>query len=145
MTLSLSFSAFISSVCAYVCLQEAFDVLGFTSEEKMSVYKLTGGIMHFGNMKFKQKAREEQADVDTTEGKQRPLLYLAASLCHQGLSMYSTLFLSIATSFSHLIFSLFSQIPPQSRPIPLKFSSISVYFLIHQSCLSLCAILKSKS
>ncbi|KAL7829724.1 hypothetical protein AOLI_G00306090 [Acnodon oligacanthus] len=45
----------------------AFDVLGFTAEEKMSIYKLTGGIMHFGNMKFKQKAREEQADVDTTE------------------------------------------------------------------------------
>lgn len=33
----------------------------------MSVYKLTGGIMHFGNMKFKQKPREEQADVDSTE------------------------------------------------------------------------------
>ncbi|XP_035510913.1 myosin-16-like [Morone saxatilis] len=46
---------------------EAFDVLGFTPEEKMSVYKLTGGIMHFGNMKFKQKAREEQADVDSAE------------------------------------------------------------------------------
>ncbi|XP_020782992.2 myosin-16-like [Boleophthalmus pectinirostris] len=46
---------------------EAFDVLGFTQDEKMSVYKLTGGIMHFGNMKFKQKAREEQADVDSTE------------------------------------------------------------------------------
>ncbi|XP_023687437.1 myosin-16-like [Paramormyrops kingsleyae] len=46
---------------------EAFDVLGFTTEEKMSVYKLTGGIMHFGNMKFKQKPREEQAEVDTTE------------------------------------------------------------------------------
>ncbi|XP_042360130.1 myosin-16-like [Plectropomus leopardus] len=46
---------------------EAFDVLGFTSEEKMSVYQLTGGIMHFGNMRFKQKAREEQADVDSTE------------------------------------------------------------------------------
>ncbi|XP_059204632.1 myosin-16-like [Centropristis striata] len=46
---------------------EAFDVLGFTPDEKMSVYKLTGGIMHFGNMKFKQKAREEQADVDSTE------------------------------------------------------------------------------
>ena len=54
-----------SSVCV---LQEAFDVLGFTPEEKMSVYKLTGGIMHFGNMKFKQKSREEQADVDSTEG-----------------------------------------------------------------------------
>ncbi|XP_011841224.1 PREDICTED: myosin-7-like [Mandrillus leucophaeus] len=46
---------------------EAFDVLGFSAEEKMAVYKLTGGIMHFGNMKFKQKPREEQAEVDTTE------------------------------------------------------------------------------
>ncbi|TFK10558.1 inactive pancreatic lipase-related protein 1 [Platysternon megacephalum] len=45
----------------------AFDVLGFFPEEKLGVYKLTGGIMHFGNMKFRQKAREEQADVDTTE------------------------------------------------------------------------------
>lgn len=47
----------------------AFDVLGFTTEEKMNIYKLTAGIMHFGNMKFKQKPREEQADVDTTEGR----------------------------------------------------------------------------
>ncbi|KAG7459989.1 hypothetical protein MATL_G00216420 [Megalops atlanticus] len=46
---------------------DAFDVLGFTADEKMSIYKLTGGIMHFGNMKFKQKPREEQAEVDTTE------------------------------------------------------------------------------
>uniref|UniRef100_A0A8C3SXI7 Myosin-16 n=1 Tax=Chelydra serpentina TaxID=8475 RepID=A0A8C3SXI7_CHESE len=45
----------------------AFDVLGFLPEEKLGIYKLTGGIMHFGNMKFRQKAREEQADVDTTE------------------------------------------------------------------------------
>uniref|UniRef100_A0A2I3HFW6 Myosin motor domain-containing protein n=1 Tax=Nomascus leucogenys TaxID=61853 RepID=A0A2I3HFW6_NOMLE len=45
----------------------AFDVLGFSAEEKTAVYKLTGGIMHFGNMKFKQKPREEQAEVDTTE------------------------------------------------------------------------------
>ncbi|KAM9057652.1 LOW QUALITY PROTEIN: uncharacterized protein MYH16 [Megaptera novaeangliae] len=45
----------------------AFDVLGFSPEEKIGVYKLTGGIMHFGNMKFKQKPREEQAEVDTTE------------------------------------------------------------------------------
>ncbi|NXK74405.1 MYH6 protein, partial [Amazona guildingii] len=45
----------------------AFDVLGFTSEEKAGVYKLTGAIMHFGNMKFKQKQREEQAEPDGTE------------------------------------------------------------------------------
>ncbi|NXF78764.1 MYH6 protein, partial [Sclerurus mexicanus] len=46
----------------------AFDVLGFTAEEKSGVYKLTGAIMHFGNMKFKQKQREEQAEPDGTEG-----------------------------------------------------------------------------
>lgn len=70
---------FLCDFFVVVCPQEAFDVLGFTPEEKMSVYKLTGGIMHFGNMKFKQKAREEQADVDSTEGTStcmtiRPLL-----------------------------------------------------------------------
>lgn len=48
--------------------QSAFDVLGFTQEEKNSVYKLTGAIMHYGNMKFKQKQREEQAEADGTEG-----------------------------------------------------------------------------
>ncbi|NWW42801.1 MYH6 protein, partial [Pedionomus torquatus] len=47
--------------------QSAFDVLGFTAEEKAGVYKLTGAIMHFGNMKFKQKQREEQAEPDGTE------------------------------------------------------------------------------
>nr|XP_005909865.1 PREDICTED: myosin-7 [Bos mutus] len=45
----------------------AFDVLGFTTEEKNSMYKLTGAIMHFGNMKFKLKQREEQAEPDGTE------------------------------------------------------------------------------
>ncbi|XP_017334555.1 myosin-7 [Ictalurus punctatus] len=46
---------------------EAFDVLGFTQEEKNSIYKLVGAIMHFGNMKYKQKQREEQAEADGTE------------------------------------------------------------------------------
>uniref|UniRef100_A0A665WYD5 Myosin heavy chain 7 n=1 Tax=Echeneis naucrates TaxID=173247 RepID=A0A665WYD5_ECHNA len=46
---------------------DAFDVLGFTQEEKNSMYKLTGAIMHHGNMKFKQKQREEQAEADGTE------------------------------------------------------------------------------
>lgn len=48
----------------------------------MSVYKLTGGIMHFGNMKFKQKPREEQAEVDTTEGELEALAALQASCIH---------------------------------------------------------------
>ena len=49
--------------------KDAFDVLGFTQEEKNGIYKLTGAIMHHGNMKFKQKQREEQAEPDGTEGK----------------------------------------------------------------------------
>lgn len=46
-------------------------MLGFTPEEKAGVYKLTGAIMHYGNMKFKQKQREEQAEPDGTEGVER--------------------------------------------------------------------------
>ncbi|XP_075968733.1 myosin-7-like [Anarhichas minor] len=46
---------------------EAFDVLGFTQEEKNGIYKMTGAVMHYGNMKFKQKQREEQAESDGTE------------------------------------------------------------------------------
>ncbi|KAL2101664.1 hypothetical protein ACEWY4_003425 [Coilia grayii] len=46
---------------------EAIDILGFTFEEKVSIYKLTGAVMHYGNMRFKQKQREEQAEPDGTE------------------------------------------------------------------------------
>ncbi|XP_073794885.1 myosin-7 isoform X2 [Danio rerio] len=45
----------------------AMDTLGFTPEEKYGCYKIVGGIMHFGNMKFKVKQREEQAEADGTE------------------------------------------------------------------------------
>ncbi|MBN3270984.1 MYSS protein, partial [Polyodon spathula] len=45
----------------------AIDILGFTNEEKMGIYKITGAVMHYGNMKFKQKQREEQAEPDGTE------------------------------------------------------------------------------
>ncbi|KAG7270989.1 hypothetical protein CRUP_014588 [Coryphaenoides rupestris] len=45
----------------------AIDILGFTSDEKVSIYKLTGSVMHHGNMKFKQKQREEQAEPDCAE------------------------------------------------------------------------------
>ncbi|XP_050394994.2 myosin heavy chain, striated muscle [Patella vulgata] len=42
----------------------AFDVLGFTEAEKNSLYTCTGAIIHFGEMKFKQRPREEQAEAD---------------------------------------------------------------------------------
>lgn len=47
--------------------QDAFDVLGFSKEEKENVYKVTAAVMHFGEMKFKQRGREEQAEPDGTE------------------------------------------------------------------------------
>ncbi|CAB1342054.1 unnamed protein product [Coregonus sp. 'balchen'] len=50
-----------------IATDEAIDILGFTADEKVSIYKLTGAIMHYGNMKFKQKQREEQAEPDGTE------------------------------------------------------------------------------
>uniref|UniRef100_A0A4X1SLE9 Myosin heavy chain 1 n=1 Tax=Sus scrofa TaxID=9823 RepID=A0A4X1SLE9_PIG len=45
----------------------AIEILGFTSDERVSIYKLTGAVMHYGNLKFKQKQREEQAEPDGTE------------------------------------------------------------------------------
>uniref|UniRef100_A0A6I8P9B7 Myosin heavy chain 3 n=1 Tax=Ornithorhynchus anatinus TaxID=9258 RepID=A0A6I8P9B7_ORNAN len=47
--------------------QSAIDILGFTPDEKSGIYKLTGAVLHYGNMKFKQKQREEQAEPDGTE------------------------------------------------------------------------------
>ena len=32
------------------------------------MYKNVAGIMHMGEMKFKQRQREEQAEVDTEDG-----------------------------------------------------------------------------
>ena len=34
----------------------------------MGIYKFTGAVLHHGNMKFKQKQREEQAEPDGNEG-----------------------------------------------------------------------------
>ncbi|XP_076159120.1 myosin heavy chain, fast skeletal muscle-like [Alosa pseudoharengus] len=46
---------------------DAIDILGFTPDEKVTIYKLTGAVLHHGNMKFKQKQREEQAEPDGNE------------------------------------------------------------------------------
>ncbi|KAJ8254007.1 hypothetical protein COCON_G00206190 [Conger conger] len=50
-----------------IATDEAIDILGFNADEKMSIYKLTGAVIHYGNMRFKQKQREEQAEPDGTE------------------------------------------------------------------------------
>lgn len=48
--------------------QEAFDIMGFGDDEVNNMYKNVAGIMHMGEMKFKQRPREEQAEVDTEDG-----------------------------------------------------------------------------
>ncbi|XP_032640941.1 myosin-1B-like [Chelonoidis abingdonii] len=50
-----------------IATDSAIDILGFSTEEKTAIYKLTGAVMHYGNLKFKQKQREEQAEPDGTE------------------------------------------------------------------------------
>ncbi|KAH7697341.1 myosin heavy chain B (MHC B), partial [Aphelenchoides avenae] len=43
---------------------ESFDIMKFTQQEKDDIYAITAAIMHMGEMKFKQRPREEQAEVD---------------------------------------------------------------------------------
>ncbi|XP_055917193.1 myosin heavy chain, muscle isoform X5 [Eupeodes corollae] len=50
---------------------QAFDILGFTKQEKEDVYKITAAVMHMGGMKFKQRGREEQAEQDGQEEGER--------------------------------------------------------------------------
>lgn len=57
--------------------QSAFDILGFTQQDKDDVYRITAAVMHMGEMKFKQRGREEQAEADGTE-------VLLCSLTHDG-------------------------------------------------------------
>merc|ERR1712029_150664 len=42
----------------------AFDIIGFSDEEKWNCYKLTAAVMSMGEIKFKQKGRDDQAEPD---------------------------------------------------------------------------------
>jgi GTP cyclohydrolase III len=58
-----------------VLFQEAFDILGFTDEEKKSCYKCTASILHMGEMQFKE--RGEQAEPEgTTEAEKVSIFHL---------------------------------------------------------------------
>ncbi|XP_060945364.1 myosin heavy chain, fast skeletal muscle-like [Limanda limanda] len=57
----------INDIEEFIATDTAIDILGFTGDEKFGIYKLTGAVMHHGNMKFKQKQREEQGEPDGTE------------------------------------------------------------------------------
>jgi myosin heavy subunit len=48
---------------------DAIRVLGFNPEEHVQMFKITAAILNFSNCKFKQKPRDEQAEVaDTADG-----------------------------------------------------------------------------
>ncbi|ESN99871.1 hypothetical protein HELRODRAFT_129847, partial [Helobdella robusta] len=48
-------------------VEDSFKVLGFDEvAEKYALYKCTTAVMHFGEMKFKQRPREEQAEAEGT-------------------------------------------------------------------------------
>merc|ERR1739842_175525 len=57
---------------------EAYDILGFTEEEKYNVYKLTAIVMHMGNMTkdFVPVGKEEQAEIKNETNAQK-----VAELC----------------------------------------------------------------
>jgi len=42
----------------------AFDIIGFSQEEKWDCYKITAAVMSAGEVKFKQKGRDDQAEPD---------------------------------------------------------------------------------
>ncbi|WKY08821.1 hypothetical protein Q1695_001755 [Nippostrongylus brasiliensis] len=43
---------------------EAFDIMKFCQSEKDQLFAITAGIMHMGELTFKQRPREEQAELD---------------------------------------------------------------------------------
>lgn len=53
----------------HLLFQEAAAVLGFTKEEKFAMYKICAACLHWGNSKFKQRPREEQAEIADPKGK----------------------------------------------------------------------------
>lgn len=47
---------------------EAFDIMKFSQQEKDELFAITAGLMHMGECTFKQRPREEQAELDSGKG-----------------------------------------------------------------------------
>ena len=60
----------------YGMTENAIKVLGFTVDERNSMFKVCAAILNFSNMKFKQKPRDEQAEVVDPAGKKICILKL---------------------------------------------------------------------
>merc|ERR1712135_171349 len=49
------------------CTTEAFQILGFSESERDDSYKISSAVVMMGDMKYAQKPRDEQAEVDTLD------------------------------------------------------------------------------
>ncbi|CAJ0942079.1 unnamed protein product, partial [Mesorhabditis belari] len=58
----------------------AFDVMGFSDFEKDELYKTCAAIMFMGNMKFKQKPRDEQAEIDGMDAPEKAARLLGVNV-----------------------------------------------------------------
>merc|ERR1712127_1027334 len=47
--------------------KKAFDILMFTQKQQMDLFKITSAVANWGNTKWKQRPREEQAEPDGTD------------------------------------------------------------------------------
>merc|ERR1711973_530238 len=59
--------------------EDAFNVLGFSEQEKFDCYMLTAGVMTFGGVEFKTKGRDDQAECEKVGPETYP--GKAAGLC----------------------------------------------------------------
>ena len=55
-----------TNACTHTHTQDAMNVLGFTDEERVCIFKMVAGICHFGNIEVKQRPREEWASIPVT-------------------------------------------------------------------------------
>ena len=53
-------------------LQDAMSVLQFTPDEQMQLFRTVAAVLHFGNIEIKQRPREEQAEMQNTQGRPTP-------------------------------------------------------------------------
>jgi len=60
-------------------VEDSFLVLGFEDTEKMALYRCTTAVLHFGEMKFKQRPREEQAEADGTQDAEKVAFLLGVN------------------------------------------------------------------
>ena len=95
---------------------EAYDILGFSHDEKYNVYKLTAIVMHMGNLTkdFVPVGKEEQAEV-----KEETNSRIIAEICGVDPEWMITYFCKVLVIYQLLITSIFIKLLFQIRKLPV--------------------------